>query len=227
MSRALWLQRICLGHLSHVPRALTGAHMFHVKVGYCIPSFCPLAALSALLTKLSSGVLPGALRRWYTFDMLPLSGKRPSCSCIRRTAWFFDSCCSCSALSLDRSLEASLDRLLKVLNMLFDALVFREEGEVAGGDAGSAGSDVRPIPPSMEDRSMPSRAIGLLMGRSRGAFWSSTAVRLMVSSLGLLPCRGIMVRRSAARVCCMGGDNPWNSVTGVRRARARTCFKRA
>jgi hypothetical protein len=43
------------------------------------------------------------------------------------------------------------------------------------------------------------------MGRSRGACRSSTAVRLMVSSLGL-PCRGIMVRRSAARVCCMGGD---------------------
>ena len=209
IARAL-LASFCLGHLFHVLPAFIGAQthmllvMLHVIVEFCVPSFCPLATLSALLTKLSSGVLPGVLRRWYTFDMLPLSGTRPSCSCIRR-AWFFDSCCSCSALSLDRSLEASLDRLLKLLNILLDALVFRDEGEDAGGDAGSAGSDVRPIPPSMDDRSMPSRAIGLLMGRSRGACRSSTAVRLMVSSLGL-PCRGIMVRRSAARVCCMGGD---------------------
>lgn len=140
--------------------------------------------------------------------MLPFSGTRPSCSCIRR-AWFLDSCCSCSALSRDRSSEASLDRLLKVLNILFDALVFRDEGEEAGGDAGRAGSEVRPIPPSMDDKSTPSRAIGLLTGRSRGACLSSTAVRLMVSSLGSLPCRGIMVRRSAAReaMCCMGGDS--------------------
>jgi hypothetical protein len=202
----------CLGQLFHVPHCLTGAHnhmlraTLHVKVLFCIPSFCPLAMLSALLTRLSSGVLPAALRRWYTFDMLPVSGTRPSCSCIRR-AWFFDSCCSCSAVSSDRSLEFSLDwLLLKVLRILFDALVFREDGEEAGGEAGSAGStDEWPIPPSMEDRSMPSRAIGLLVGRSRGACRSSTAVKLMVSSLGL-PCRGIMVRRSAARVCCMGGD---------------------
>lgn len=159
--------------------------------------------------------------------MLPLSGKRP-CSCIRRV-WFFDSCCSCSALSLDRSLSSSLDRLLKLLNMLFDALVFLEEGGDACGDAGSAGSEVRPIPPSMEERSMPSRAIGLLMGRSRGACRSSTAVRLMVSSLGL-PCRGIMVRRSAAReaMCCMGGSmdlDPWDSATGVWTSEG-LCFKR-
>ena len=201
----------CLGQLFHVPHCLTGAHphmlraMLHVKIEHCVPSFCPLATLSALLTKLSSGVLPGALRRWYTFDMLPVSGTRPSCSCTRR-AWSFASCCSCSALSADRSLEFSLDRVLfKVARILFDALVFREDGEEAGGDAGSAGSGEWPIPPSMEDRSMPSRAIGLLMGRSRGACRSSSAVRWMVSSLGL-PCRGIMVRRSAARVCCMGGD---------------------
>lgn len=208
MSRA---HSACPRQLFHVPLCFTGPHnhilraILHVKVFFGIPSFCPLATLSALLTKLSSGVLPGALRRWYTFDMLPVSGTRPSCSCIRR-AWFFDSCCSCSAVSSDRSLEFSLDwLLLKVLSILFDALVFREDGEEAGGEAGSAGSAEWPIPPSMEDRSMPSRAIGLLMGRSRGACRSSTAVRLMVSSLGL-PCRGIMVRRSAARVCCMGGD---------------------
>jgi len=201
----------CTRQLFHVPHCLTSPRnhmlcaMLHVKVLVCVPSFCPLATLSALLTKLSSGVLPGALRRWYTFDMLPVSGTRPSCSCIRR-AWFFDSSCSCSAVPSDRSLEFSLDwLLLKVLKILFDALVFREDGEEAGGEAGSAGRAEWPIPPSMEDRSMPSRAIGLLMGRSRGACRSSTAVRLMVSSLGL-PCRGIMVRRSAARVCCMGGD---------------------
>jgi hypothetical protein len=181
----------CTRQLFHVPHCLTGPHnhmlraMLHVKVLFCVPSFCPLATLSALLTRLSSGVLPGALRRWYTFDM---------------------PCCSCSAVSSDRSLEFSLDwLLLKVLKILFDALVFREDGEEAGGEAGSAGRAEWPIPPSMEDRSMPSRAIGLLMGRSRGACRSSTAVKLMVSSLGL-PCRGIMVRRSAARVCCMGGD---------------------
>lgn len=94
-----------------------------------------------------------------------------------------------------------------MLRRLFDALVFRDDGEEAGGDAGNGGSEVRPIPPSMDDKSIPSRAIGLLMGRSRGACRSSTAVRLMVSSLGL-PCRGIMVRRSAARyaMCCMGGS---------------------
>lgn len=83
--------------------------------------------------------------------------------------------------------------------MLFEALGFREVGEEAGGEAGSGGREVRPTPPSMDDRSTPSRAMGLLMGRSRGTRRSSTAVRLMVRSLGLLPCRGIMVRRSAAR----------------------------
>jgi hypothetical protein len=103
-----------------------------------------------------------------------------------------------------------------VLSILFDVLVFRGEDEEAGGDAGK---EAWPIPPSMDDKSTPSRAIGLLFGRSRGAFRSSSAVRLMVSSLGL-PCRGIMVRRSAAReaMCCMGGSvdfDPWNSATGV------------
>ena len=98
--------------------------------------------------------------------MLPVSGTRPSCSCIRR-AWFFASCCSCSAVCSDRSLEVSLDRvLLKEAKILSDALAFREDGEEAGGEAGRAGSDDWPIPPSIEDRSMPARAIGLLMGRS-------------------------------------------------------------
>lgn len=199
----LCLLHLCLGHDTRASRLGESAGVACEKVCLCVPSFCALATLSALLTRLNSGVLPGALRRWYIFDMLPLSGRRPSCSCIRR-AWLFEFCCSCSARSLDLSLDASLDRLFRVLRRLFDALVFREDGEDAGGDAGSGGSDVRPIPPSMDDKSTPSRAIGLLMGRSRGVCRSSTAVRLMVSSLGL-PCRGIMVRRSAVReaMCCI------------------------
>lgn len=137
--------------------------------------------------------------------MLLLSGSRPSCSCIWRGCFFVSRCWSCELLSLDLSLETSRDRLLRVLRMPFGALVFRDEGDESGGEAGSGGSDVRPTPPSMVDKSMPSRAIGLLMGRSGGACLSSTAVRLMVSSLGL-PCRGIMVRRSAVReaMWCMG-----------------------
>jgi hypothetical protein len=53
--------------------------------------------------------------------------------------------------------------------MLLDALVFRDDGEGASGEAGKEGSEDSvfwPIPPSMDDRSTPSRTIGLLVGRS-------------------------------------------------------------
>jgi len=127
---------------------------------------------SALPTRLSSGVLPGFFLSWYILAML-LPGRCASFSSFTcRGCCVF--CCACSC-----------DRLLKVPSMVFD-WPRRCPGDV-GGEEGIGGVDVRVLPPNSppkDERSTPSRCMGLLAGPDVACAASAADFEFMVRLVG-------------------------------------------
>lgn len=179
------------------------------------PSIDCLRTLSLLPTRLSSGVLPGFFRKWYIFDTLLLLGRYSSSSFACRV---------CERGSLTSG--SDIARLLTPTGpAVLEGSRWWKEGECCGGgDWGRGGSATPSIPmsPPKEDRSMPSRFIGLLLGSGEASGLASGGGgrrELMVSSVGLL----LEARGMAAAVYgdrC-GRDGPGCAPCVVRYCRER------